>query len=62
MSKVNEKEKPLPRSMTVGQYLKRFPNQKPGVEGLLRSLYSQKTASKEDWDKIATDLLSRPVK
>ena len=62
MSKANEKEKPIPRSMTVGQYLKRFPNKKPGIEGLLKSLYSKKAASKEEWEKIINDLSSRSVK
>ncbi|GHU65067.1 hypothetical protein FACS189447_03340 [Spirochaetia bacterium] len=62
MSKVAEtkKEKKLPRSMTIGQYLDRFP--KPEIDGLLRSLYSKKAASYEEWEQIIKDLVSKNVK
>jgi hypothetical protein len=59
-TKDEKKEKPVPRSMTVGQYLERFP--KPGIDGLIRSLYSKKTASKEEWEKIINDLKTRSLK
>jgi len=62
MSKDNEKkeERKIPRSMTVGQFLERFP--KPDMDGLIRSLYAKKTASREEWEKIIKDLTTRPLK
>jgi hypothetical protein len=49
---------PVPSKLTVVQFLKRS-SQKPGIDGLIRSLYSSKVMSFEEWKKETDDLLKK---
>jgi hypothetical protein len=51
---------PVPFKLTVGQFLKRSP-QKPGIDGLIRSLYSSKIMSLEEWEKEIESLLKKKI-
>jgi hypothetical protein len=51
---------PVPLKLTAGQFLKRSP-QKPGIDGLIRSLYSSKIMSFEEWEKEIETLLKKKI-
>jgi hypothetical protein len=57
-----DKQEPfMPVKMTVGQYLKRNP-QSAGISDLIRSLYSTKVMSFEEWRSTVNTLLKKQVK
>jgi hypothetical protein len=51
---------PLPPRLTVLQFLKRAP-QKSGIDGLIRSLYSSRVMSFEEWEKEIETLLKKRI-
>jgi hypothetical protein len=52
--------KPIPQKLTAGQFLKRSPK-RADIDGLIRSLYSSKIMTFEEWDTEIFALLKKKI-
>jgi hypothetical protein len=57
---ITDEPKPLPKKLTVGQFLKQSPK-RADIDGLIRSLYSSRTMTFEEWDTEISSLLKKKI-
>jgi hypothetical protein len=57
---LKDNPKPVSQNLTVGQFLKRSPK-KSEIDGLIRSLYSSRIMTFEEWNKEISSLLKKKI-